>query len=111
MPRITGTAAIARLKELNLTGWTVIEHLTLNGNVVGIVESTHFDTNANPRLWLDWITTEHGQMSLCLVVGEVWEVEIEDDRIIFLTKVNNSIKPLHFAPPHNARQFTIIRTA
>ena len=112
MARITGGEAIARLKTIEIVGWTVIEHLTGTSNMTGLVTQTSPDLANNTRFWLDWtdLATEVAQPSICFIIGEVWSVEIINDRIVFLTRKDSANKPFQ-APPDNAIQYTFFRTS
>ncbi|KKR03747.1 MAG: hypothetical protein UT32_C0042G0004 [Parcubacteria group bacterium GW2011_GWC2_39_14] len=113
MARITRYTAIGRLSKLDLTGWTLIEHLVGADNVVGVIERNNFDHSHPPVFQVHWNTSEQkiAEPPISFYVGEAWAVEIVDDRIVFLTRKNSTMKPAIYAPPNEADMYTFIRTA
>ena len=113
MARITGYAAISRLNDLNLKGWTLIEHLVGAGNAVGVIEWNNFDNSHPPVFQVHWSTGAQKveEPTIAFYLGEAWTVEIVDDRVVFLTKKSSGMKPAIYAPPNEADMYTFIRTA
>lgn len=96
MNRLTGAAAIARLKEMDLSGWIVIDNLN-NVNSVG-----RLNTDDLNRFWLYISSSE----TYCLIPGEV---EIVGSSIVFFHRVvGNAIS---FKLPEGVHQLTFVHTA